>query len=111
MALRFDFVPMHLTFSQLFLERESLRRSEGGSFMLIMATSMSPSLSKSPKAVPRLGRGSFTAGPLIEVTSAKRPLPRFLYKIFLCLKVTCNWRSEEHTSELQSHHDLVCRLL
>src|SRR5437773_8195787 len=22
-----------------------------------------------------------------------------------------NWRSEEHTSELQSHHDLVCRLL
>src|SRR6266540_4826182 len=21
------------------------------------------------------------------------------------------WRSEEHTSELQSHHDLVCRLL
>src|SRR5437773_5482530 len=24
---------------------------------------------------------------------------------------TANWRSEEHTSELQSHHDLVCRLL
>src|SRR5437773_5983164 len=23
----------------------------------------------------------------------------------------CVWRSEEHTSELQSHHDLVCRLL
>src|SRR5437773_7506005 len=23
----------------------------------------------------------------------------------------CRWRSEEHTSELQSHHDLVCRLL
>src|SRR5574343_415733 len=22
-----------------------------------------------------------------------------------------DWRSEEHTSELQSHHDLVCRLL
>ena len=21
------------------------------------------------------------------------------------------WRSEEHTSELQSHHELVCRLL
>src|SRR6266851_7476274 len=28
--------------------------------------------------------------------------------------VACAWalsRSEEHTSELQSHHDLVCRLL
>src|SRR5438132_9050711 len=24
---------------------------------------------------------------------------------------TCNGRSEEHTSELQSHSDLVCRLL
>src|SRR5437773_10296913 len=23
----------------------------------------------------------------------------------------CSGRSEEHTSELQSHHDLVCRLL
>src|SRR5437773_6853386 len=25
--------------------------------------------------------------------------------------VACHERSEEHTSELQSHHDLVCRLL
>src|SRR5437773_8993179 len=24
---------------------------------------------------------------------------------------SCEQRSEEHTSELQSHHDLVCRLL
>src|SRR6266540_6266453 len=24
---------------------------------------------------------------------------------------TTSWKSEEHTSELQSHHDLVCRLL
>src|SRR5574343_653597 len=27
----------------------------------------------------------------------------------LALAVSCNFRSEEHTSELQSHHDLVCR--
>src|SRR5947207_5995773 len=27
-----------------------------------------------------------------------------------CCQV-CAWRSEEHTSELQSHSDLVCRLL
>src|SRR5438034_2350185 len=25
--------------------------------------------------------------------------------------LTSSWRSEEHTSELQSHSDLVCRLL
>src|SRR5437667_6076105 len=29
----------------------------------------------------------------------------------LFLLRACNARSEEHTSELQSHHDLVCRLL
>src|SRR5471032_3692985 len=27
------------------------------------------------------------------------------------IKVTATARSEEHTSELQSHHELVCRLL
>src|SRR5947207_4671101 len=26
-------------------------------------------------------------------------------------ELPCAWRSEEHTSELQSHSDLVCRLL
>src|SRR5438034_10672193 len=28
-----------------------------------------------------------------------------------CATSTSPWRSEEHTSELQSHSDLVCRLL
>src|SRR5712671_5009906 len=80
-ALRLDFVPMHLILSQLFLERESLRRREGGSFMLMMATSRSPSLSKSPKAVPLLLWGWVTADLLAELTSMKRPWPRFLYRI------------------------------
>ena len=26
------------------------------------------------------------------------------------INVSCRERSEEHTSEIQSHHDLVCRL-
>src|SRR5437667_5936415 len=30
---------------------------------------------------------------------------------FGCRRQGCLGRSEEHTSELQSHHDLVCRLL
>src|SRR5437667_7664863 len=30
---------------------------------------------------------------------------------FPCASRTRSLRSEEHTSELQSHHDLVCRLL
>src|SRR5437667_2131225 len=29
----------------------------------------------------------------------------------MAIPVDANTRSEEHTSELQSHHDLVCRLL
>src|SRR5437773_3939479 len=28
-----------------------------------------------------------------------------------CVRIPSSARSEEHTSELQSHHDLVCRLL
>src|SRR5437667_4564378 len=33
--------------------------------------------------------------------------------VMLCFSLSCPYRarSEEHTSELQSHHDLVCRLL
>src|SRR5277367_6834614 len=37
------------------------------------------------------------------------PFPRVLNRA-LCLAILLR-RSEEHTSELQSHHDLVCRLL
>src|SRR5215468_12457845 len=57
-----------------------------------------------------------------DVWSPKRPvrcLSQFM-KTILTLKTSLTsvprwlkwkWRSEEHTSELQSHHDLVCRLL
>src|SRR5438094_3224375 len=34
-----------------------------------------------------------------------------LRKDYLLSKKKSNWRSEEHTSELQSPYDLVCRLL
>src|SRR5437588_4755115 len=34
----------------------------------------------------------------------------FFGSVFLCIK-SYEYRSEEHTSELQSHSDLVCRLL
>src|SRR5260221_8484340 len=37
-----------------------------------------------------------------------RPAPRTRRP---CQRSTCSGRSEEHTSELQSHSDLVCRLL
>src|SRR5436190_3298035 len=33
------------------------------------------------------------------------------YEVFAGEKANTSYRSEEHTSELQSHSDLVCRLL
>src|SRR5437773_3483876 len=57
------------------------------------------------------------AEPLFAEATQISTTPETLYNYASFLK-TANrrdeareWRSEEHTSELQSHHDLVCRLL
>src|SRR5205823_12020318 len=97
MALVFERVPTSFTFSQCPPPRTSLRSSEGGSFIFMIRISRSPSLSKSPKATPRLECASAIAGPAASRSSSNLPPPRF--------------RSEEHTSELQSLAYLVCRLL
>src|SRR5438034_3075039 len=52
---------------------------------------------------PRPGRGSAAPSPACSSTRAPRP-PR-------SPRAARPERSEEHTSELQSHSDLVCRLL
>src|SRR5437773_1394344 len=56
-----------------------------------------------------LGR---TWAPWRTVSGGTRQL-RFALGEDLQIQSVVNWRmrSEEHTSELQSHHDLVCRLL
>src|SRR6266540_6259096 len=51
-----------------------------------------------PTAAPAAAKPELTAAPAV---SRGEPRGRF----------TEAFRSEEHTSELQSHHDLVCRLL
>src|SRR5438034_3564838 len=43
------------------------------------------------------------------LAECKAPLERC--QIHFCKRHLLQWRSEEHTSELQSHSDLVCRLL
>src|SRR2546421_2169196 len=40
----------------------------------------------------------------VQAPQSAMPQPNFV-------PVSCRWRSEEHTSELQSRSDLVCRLL
>src|SRR5438034_5778725 len=49
----------------------------------------------------------------VTVTRAPRQVGRPIAGIHVADgdKDPGNWRSEEHTSELQSHSDLVCRLL
>src|SRR5260370_37005696 len=47
-------------------------------------------------------RTSYSKGPIFAVPEGK---------IRFCLPERQRWRSEEHTSELQSHLNLVCRLL
>src|SRR5437773_9778059 len=70
-------------------------------------------------AFPFLGAIIFLFA-LFAIEIAKR---RVIWRLSVVLRVTrwrltvfglgllLLWRSEEHTSELQSHHDLVCRLL
>src|SRR5260221_8887706 len=58
-----------------------------------------------------------TSAPMASAASARdsisRPAARDLSSEACAVSVarTCWWGSEEHTSELQSHSDLVCRLL
>src|SRR5690349_23105491 len=45
----------------------------------------------------------------LEITRREEALLQVL--VGLDRRAACGWRSEEHTSELQSRRDLVCRLL
>jgi predicted PurR-regulated permease PerM len=49
---------------------------DGGSFIFITRTSMSPSLSKSPKAHPRLACAALTPLPASSISSSNRPSPK-----------------------------------
>ncbi len=58
MPLRLDFVQMVRILIQLLPVLELQCRSWGKSLTVLTTTSMLPSLSKSPKAQPRAGKGS-----------------------------------------------------
>src|SRR5437773_5838115 len=51
------------------------------------------------------------AGSLVMHTVGSAAEARQVRDSGVDILVAQGWRSEEHTSELQSHHDLVCRLL
>src|SRR5438034_3515528 len=57
-------------------------------------------LTRNGRAVCRCGVDENPGGRLLEI-------PQWMFDSVAC----CRMRSEEHTSELQSHSDLVCRLL
>src|SRR2546427_11223055 len=58
----------------------------------------------------RLSRSRSACGPEQNVNSSKKILSSRMF-FANCLYITTSGRSEEHTSELQSQSNLVCRLL
>src|SRR5437773_3383540 len=57
------------------------------------------------------GTATMTAGPAVPVVSPVHPHAVPAGGMTARARRRVRVRSEEHTSELQSHHDLVCRLL
>src|SRR5438034_8213803 len=64
-----------------------------------------------PAPLPSLPAGAAATVPVDQLKVLLRPTEiRYVQQESVLLPPTAN-RSEEHTSELQSHSDLVCRLL
>src|SRR5260221_3878094 len=57
-----------------------------------------------------LGMSSF-ASTALATSTLQRTRTSSNFTLCSIAPETISWRSEEHTSELQSHSDLVCRLL
>src|SRR5690606_41950943 len=73
----------------------------------ICCASPSATASSSPRAATRRRRSSSTsATPTSAGSTASSTVGRSR-----CSATSARWRSEEHTSELQSRENLVCRLL
>src|SRR2546421_9356905 len=60
---------------------------------------------------PPEGRARWTVRLLVEEVVKRKLVPRVGRETIRVLLETHDLRSEEHTSELQSRSDLVCRLL
>src|SRR5437667_6926245 len=59
----------------------------------------------------RMIPGSVIGPPPLEAVTVTVAIPFFPSLVAVIVATPAATRSEEHTSELQSHHDLVCRLL
>src|SRR5438034_5552942 len=72
-----------------------------------------PSTSRLPFVAPKGDFSNVKLTPEESVLIFQRKFPSTICRIHDLRKyeVNCSMRSEEHTSELQSHSDLVCRLL
>src|SRR5437667_3913809 len=87
----------------------------------VSITRSQPKRSSKPSLVLNAPPYTPTSSP-IKMTAGSRSISSNMACLMASRKVTCvpsdalpfgpaPFRSEEHTSELQSHHDLVCRLL
>src|SRR5690625_6656470 len=63
-----------------------------------------------PAVFPKYVYVQINHAPKLSSKGIKAPAQKLGGRLYLSLHLTC-WRSEEHTSELQSRGHLVCRLL
>src|SRR5690349_24110512 len=78
------------------------------------ATSLSPDDMRVPEKTPRqwvAEKGLQALTSSMQGTGQRAPMPRRRRQLFTQDYYKGSLRSEEHTSELQSRRDLVCRLL
>src|SRR5260370_4032959 len=64
-----------------------------------------------PKSQPRWTSHHYWGCALSTLSGSLRSDPQMKAKVGSYRSQVRDWRSEEHTSELQSHLNLVCRLL
>src|SRR5699024_11334720 len=68
-------------------------------------------LAKGLQIISAIARGSTTLKAVVESTGTGRSSAHRMIQLLVHMGYLRHGRSEEHTSELQSRFDLVCRLL
>src|SRR5699024_11456317 len=82
-----------------------------GTGVALRVTSSWPSSRTRKQAVPGAPSTWWTNTPNCSPTVTRRSARSGAFRSRSTRTGACTWRSEEHTSELQSRFDLVCRLL
>src|SRR5437667_3233371 len=109
-----DWMPPRTTSAVLTVIQRLIASTAAGKVGSLIPSAGSPKKMKNIRRRSGTARASSTAQPIAVPTrrqGTKRSTPRTSPSAVPTAITASDSRSEEHTSELQSHHDLVCRLL